>query len=112
MSTSFQCVERMSHANCPVCQEDLHTSREPCQIPPCHHLLHKSCFDGLLNNGHFYCPTCSKSLVDLSPMWKVMKKQIQKNPMQGRYQVHTRYISRLTAMLINSITICLEANHS
>ena len=77
----------MSHANCPVCQEDLHTSREPCQIPPCHHLLHKSCFDRLLANSHFYCPICYGSLMDLSPIWKLYKKQIQNNPMPERYQV-------------------------
>ena len=83
----FQCIEKMSHANCPVCQEDLHTSREPCQIPPCHHLLHKSCFDRLLANSHFYCPICYGSLMDLSPIWKLYKKQIQNNPMPERYQV-------------------------
>ena len=81
----------MSHANCPVCQEDLHTSREPCQIPPCHHLLHKSCFDRLLANNHFYCPICYGSLMDLSPIWKLYKKQIQNNPMPERYQVHTTF---------------------
>merc|ERR1711934_446288 len=86
LQPSHKCIEKMSHANCPVCQEDLHTSREPCQIPPCHHLLHKSCFDRLLANSHFYCPICYGSLMDLSPIWKLYKKQIQNNPMPERYQ--------------------------
>ena len=83
----FQCIEKMSHANCPVCQEYLHTSPNPCHIPPCHHLVHKHCFEGLLSNGHYYCPTCSKSLLDLSPLWQIMQNQIEKSPMQGRYKV-------------------------
>ena len=83
----FQCIEKMSHANCPVCQEYLHTSPNPCHIPPCHHLVHKHCFEGLLSNGHYYCPTCSKSLLDLSPLWQIMQSQIEKSPMQGRYKV-------------------------
>ena len=77
----------MSQSNCPVCQEDLHTSSEPCQIPPCNHLVHKSCFDRLLDNRIFYCPICSKSLMDLSPLWSLMYQQIEKHPMQGKFQV-------------------------
>lgn len=83
---SHKCIERVSHSNCPVCQDDLHTSKEPCQIPPCQHLIHKGCFDGLIANSLFYCPICSRSLLDLSPLWKVMSKQIEKYPMHGKYQ--------------------------
>ena len=70
-----------------VCQEDLHTSKEPCQIPPCHHLIHKTCFDQLIQNCHFYCPTCSKSLLNLQPLWEAMKVQIDQFPMQGKMKV-------------------------
>ena len=92
----FQCIEKMSHANCPVCQEYLHTSPNPCHIPPCHHLVHKHCFEGLLSNGHYYCPTCSKSLLDLSPLWQIMQSQIEKSPMQGRYKVSSSVGSKPT----------------
>lgn len=86
LKSTHKCIEKMSHANCPVCQEYLHTSPNPCHIPPCHHLVHKHCFEGLLSNGHYYCPTCSKSLLDLSPLWQIMQSQIEKSPMQGRYK--------------------------
>lgn len=44
-----QCVENISRSNCPVCLGDIHTSRYPCHIPDCGHLLHKTCFDQLVN---------------------------------------------------------------
>ena len=101
----FQCVEKASRSNCPVCQEDLHTSREPCQIPRlCGHLIHKSCFENLVANGLFYCPLCSKSLLDLSPLWMMMKKQIQKYPLEGKYKVCLKlFISLLLFLLLANI---------
>lgn len=84
LKNDHTCVENVSRCACPVCQEDLHTSKEPCQIPPCHHLIHKSCFDQLIQNCHFYCPTCSKSLLNLQPLWEAMKVQIDQFPMQGK----------------------------
>ena len=86
LSSFFQCIEQISKSDCPVCLENLHTSREPCQIPPCHHLLHKSCFESLLDKNYFYCPICSKSLVDLTLMWKLMLSQAEKFPMTGKYE--------------------------
>jgi RING finger/CHY zinc finger protein 1 len=83
----MQCVENMSHSNCPVCLEDLHTSKEPCQIPRCQHLVHKSCFDQLIKSCHFYCPSCAQSLIDLTPLWMAMQQQIDENPMTGKFQV-------------------------
>lgn len=37
----FQCVENVSRQNCPVCMEDIHTSRIGAHVLPCGHLLHK-----------------------------------------------------------------------
>lgn len=81
-----KCIENLSRANCPVCLEDIHTSREACQIPPCHHLIHKTCYSNLQKAGHYFCPVCSKSLVDLGPMWVAMDGQIAANPMHGYYK--------------------------
>lgn len=44
-----RCVENISRSNCPVCLGAIHTSRIPCHIPDCGHLLHKMCFDQLVN---------------------------------------------------------------
>lgn len=42
-------MENVSRSNCPVCLGDIHTSRYPCHIPDCGHLLHKTCFDQLVS---------------------------------------------------------------
>ncbi|XP_034047283.1 RING finger and CHY zinc finger domain-containing protein 1-like [Thalassophryne amazonica] len=43
---NHKCVENVSRQNCPVCMEDVHTSRIRAQVLPCSHLLHK--YDSLL----------------------------------------------------------------
>ncbi|KOB73020.1 putative vitellogenin [Operophtera brumata] len=63
-----RCVENVSRSNCPVCLEDIHTSRIPCHIPDCGHLLHRPCFEQLLQSGHYACPTYLDSEVAATPM--------------------------------------------
>lgn len=41
-------MENVSRSNCPVCLDDIHTSRIPCHIPDCGHLLHRTCFEELV----------------------------------------------------------------
>ncbi|RZC39433.1 zf-CHY domain containing protein, partial [Asbolus verrucosus] len=55
-----QCIENVSHANCPVCLEDIHHSRIPSRIPKCGHLLHVICYDELLKSGFKACPICQE----------------------------------------------------
>eukprot|EP00095_Tigriopus_kingsejongensis_P002538 snap_masked-scaffold344_size201325-processed-gene-1.2 protein:Tk02538 transcript:snap_masked-scaffold344_size201325-processed-gene-1.2-mRNA-1 annotation:"hypothetical protein DAPPUDRAFT_190026" len=83
---NHRCIENLSRANCPICQEDIHTSREPSQIPPCNHLIHKSCFDQLVRSGHFFCPVCAHSLVDMRDMWRLYDQQIEETPLPAIYQ--------------------------
>ncbi|XP_015109836.1 RING finger and CHY zinc finger domain-containing protein 1 [Diachasma alloeum] len=61
-----KCVENVSHDNCPVCLEDLHTSRSPCHIPSCGHLLHRPCYDKLIASGMTACPICQETLDDVT----------------------------------------------
>jgi RING finger/CHY zinc finger protein 1 len=78
---AHKCVEKVSRSNCPVCQEDIHTSRIPSQIPPCNHLIHKNCFDEMLSNGHYACPTCGASMIPMSDIWKMYDKEIEETPL-------------------------------
>ena len=80
---AHKCVEKVSRSNCPVCQEDIHTSRIPSQIPPCNHLIHKTCFDEMLSNGHYACPLCGGSMMDMTDVWKIYDKEISETPMPG-----------------------------
>lgn len=61
-------MENVSRSNCPVCLEDIHTSRIPCHIPDCGHLLHRTCFEDLLQSGLYTCPSCQTCLIDMTPV--------------------------------------------
>jgi len=80
-----KCVERVSRSNCPVCQEDIHTSRIPSQIPPCNHLIHKTCFDQMLAAGHYACPLCGTSMMDMKDIWTIYDREIAETPMPEEY---------------------------
>ncbi|XP_017030027.1 RING finger and CHY zinc finger domain-containing protein 1 [Drosophila kikkawai] len=81
-----RCVENISRSHCPVCLGDIHTSRIPCHIPDCGHLLHKMCFDQLLASGHYTCPTCQTSLIDMTALWEYLDDQAQRMPVALKYE--------------------------
>jgi len=80
---NHNCIESVSRKDCPICLEDIHTSREPSQIPPCHHLIHKSCFRKLISSGSFRCPTCLKSITKMH--WHEYDFILANNPMPKEY---------------------------
>ncbi|VVC93653.1 RING finger and CHY zinc finger domain-containing protein 1-like isoform X1 [Leptidea sinapis] len=80
-----RCVENVSRANCPVCLEDIHTSRIPCHIPDCGHLLHRPCFEQMLKSGHYACPTCQTSMIDMSHLWHYLDSEVEATPMPPEY---------------------------
>lgn len=86
LKDSHKCVENVSRANCPVCLEDIHTSRIPCHIPDCGHLLHRTCFEQLLHSGHYACPICQTSLLDMTQLWKYLDNEVARTPMPPEYQ--------------------------
>ncbi|KAM8717662.1 hypothetical protein ACLKA7_004371 [Drosophila subpalustris] len=81
-----RCVENISRSHCPVCLGDIHTSRIPCHIPDCGHLLHKMCFDQLLASGHYTCPTCQTSLIDMTALWEYLDAQALRMPVPIKYE--------------------------
>lgn len=87
-----RCVENISRSNCPVCLGAIHTSRIPCHIPDCGHLLHKMCFDQLLASGHYVCPTCQTSLLDMTKMWEYLDTQALLMTMPKKYENQRVYI--------------------
>ncbi|XP_055682729.1 RING finger and CHY zinc finger domain-containing protein 1 [Lutzomyia longipalpis] len=81
-----RCVENVSRSNCPVCLEDIHTSRIPCHIPDCGHLIHRTCFEELLSSGHYACPTCQTSMIDMSKLWEYLDQEVENSPMPKEYE--------------------------
>ena len=78
-----------------MCLEDIHTSREPSQITPCHHLIHKSCFVELtVTHNKLVCPICNKSLYhkeEIQPLWDYYDREIELMPMTYPYEVNNHY---------------------
>ncbi|XP_054277754.1 RING finger and CHY zinc finger domain-containing protein 1 [Macrosteles quadrilineatus] len=86
LQSGHKCIENVSRANCPVCLEDIHTSRIPCHIPDCGHLLHRTCFEDLLQSGLFTCPSCQTSLIDMTPVWEHYDQEILLTPMPTEFK--------------------------
>ncbi|VEN37472.1 unnamed protein product [Callosobruchus maculatus] len=84
--SKFVCVENVSRSNCPVCLEDIHTSRVICHVPPCGHLLHRPCFERMLKFGLYACPVCQTSLVNMERLWKYWDEEVENTPMPEEYR--------------------------
>jgi len=83
---SHKCIERSSHTNCPVCMDDIHTSRTPAHIPKCGHLIHQPCFEAMVSAGHYACPLCGESTLKMDEAWKSMDELVAATPMPEEYQ--------------------------
>eukprot|EP00092_Neocalanus_flemingeri_P029884 GFUD01032449.1.p1 GENE.GFUD01032449.1~~GFUD01032449.1.p1 ORF type:complete len:336 (+),score=92.06 GFUD01032449.1:164-1171(+) len=82
---SHKCVSNTSHNNCPVCLEDIHTSRLEAHIPPCSHLLHLTCYQDMVRTGLYACPTCGLSMQDMSMVWADIDREVASTPMPREY---------------------------
>ncbi|XP_061420851.1 RING finger and CHY zinc finger domain-containing protein 1-like [Lethenteron reissneri] len=81
-----KCVENVSRQNCPVCMEDMHTSRDAAMPLPCGHLLHSACFKQTLRYSAYRCPLCARSMVPMSSVWSDMDEEVAQTPMPEEYQ--------------------------
>ena len=39
----------------------------------------------MVNNGHYACPLCGVSMMDMSDVWKLYDKEIEETPMPAEY---------------------------
>lgn len=83
---NHKCVENVSRQNCPVCMEDMHTSRVYAQVLPCGHLLHSTCYSDMLKKGSYRCPVCMQSAVDMTQCWQNLDEEVSQTPMPPEYQ--------------------------
>jgi len=68
---------------CPVCQENLFTSRDATHVMPCGHTIHWHCFQGLMNFDS-RCPVCKKtteSAESMASAWKAIASSITMQPL-------------------------------
>jgi len=83
---THKCVENMSRRVCPVCLEDLHSSRKKVDIPNCSHMIHSECLVEMFKYGRMSCPTCNTSLVDMKSVWEHFDEAVQSTPMPEIYR--------------------------
>jgi RING finger/CHY zinc finger protein 1 len=80
------CVERVTHSNCPVCLEDLHTSTMNLKVLPCGHITHLLCWKEMLQKGIYACPLCAHCTTDMTDFWHELDEEIAHTPMPEEYR--------------------------
>jgi len=98
------CQKEKYKTNCPICFEDLFSSRTAVHEMNCGHSIHWNCFQKLMNNTtdipdttisrtflHEYtlrCPLCKKSAdphEEMRPMWDALATAIRLQPVPSQY---------------------------
>lgn len=87
LKDSHKCVEKISRSDCPICLEDMHTSRTSLHVPSCGHMLHTQCYNGLRRKRLFTCPICCTSYEGVSSIWEEVDKIIAQTPMPDMVEV-------------------------
>jgi len=80
---NHKCVGDKYKTNCPVCKEDLFSSRSPPMDLPCGHVIHDKCFRQLARFD-YRCPLCKKSVIAqerMAPVWREIEIDIEMQPM-------------------------------
>lgn len=77
------CLKDKYKNNCPVCREDMFSSRQSPQDLPCGHAIHAHCFRKLAGFD-YRCPICKKTAVSQESMaaaWSARARDIAMQPM-------------------------------
>jgi RING finger and CHY zinc finger domain-containing protein 1 len=80
---THQCFKDKYKNNCPVCREDMFSSRQSPQDLPCGHAIHAHCFRKLAGFD-YRCPICKKTVVSQSSMaaaWDARARDIADHAM-------------------------------
>jgi Ring finger domain len=80
---THQCIPDKYKNACPVCVEDMFSSRQSPQDLPCGHAIHAHCFRKLAGFD-YRCPLCKKTVVSQESMaaaWDARRREIEEHPM-------------------------------
>jgi len=76
------CLEGKYKGDCPICRQDLFSSRVGVSTMPCGHPIHGACLDQLAKSDAFpRCPLCMKCICDMSRVWEDIQNSIDAQPM-------------------------------
>lgn len=88
---SHKCMRDKYKSDCPICLEDLFTSRRPLADLPCGHPIHFECIQNHIRTD-YRCPLCKKTALDddvIKLRWKHQAREIAANPLPSRL---SRYV--------------------
>ena len=80
---SHACLQDKYKSSCPVCREDMFSSRQAPQDLPCGHAIHSHCFRTLTSHD-YRCPICKKCIMDQQSMarvWAERARDVAAQPM-------------------------------
>lgn len=81
---SHKCVN-VFDSICPICQEDIKTSREITSILDCNHIVHVKCLQQSLLTNNYQCPLCKKSMTDMTYVWRQLDDYVSNTEMPEEY---------------------------
>lgn len=67
-------------ASCPVCLESIHDSQKESTVVNCGHIMHTECLAEGIEQNNYRCPTCRKSLFDMTSLWDSTRLMIAIQP--------------------------------
>ncbi|KAI8059471.1 zinc-ribbon-domain-containing protein [Gongronella butleri] len=85
MLNSHRCIERNLESDCPICGEYMFTSTTTVIFMPCGHCIHKECYRDYIQRS-YQCPTCLKSLFDMSEYFQRLDRELERQSMPSEYQ--------------------------
>jgi hypothetical protein len=79
-----KCIERNLESDCPICGEYMFTSTSTVIFMPCGHCMHHKCHQQHIQTS-YQCPTCLKSLADMSEYFRRIDIALREHNMPVEY---------------------------
>lgn len=97
LKDNHNCIQNVMKDICPICRQDLFSSTEPVSVMRCGHHIHGECMKMMFETDNatmasYRCPTCQKSIIDLSQYWEMLDQEIANVPMPEEYANEMRDI--------------------
>ncbi|KAF9102734.1 hypothetical protein BGX27_010867 [Mortierella sp. AM989] len=80
LQNNHKCIERNLECDCPICGEFMFTST----TTPCGHCIHSECHGNYIRTS-YQCPTCWKSLGDMSAYYSKIDSLLAEQTMPPEY---------------------------
>ncbi|KAG0281149.1 hypothetical protein BGZ95_006448 [Linnemannia exigua] len=84
LQDKHKCIERNLECDCPICGEYMFTSTSTVIFMPCGHCIHSRCHEDYIKTS-YQCPTCWKSLGDMSVYYSKIDSLLAEQTMPADY---------------------------